>query len=292
MSKGALIYSFNDTYPIARKVSNILKCDSSLISSKSFPDGELLIRLHENPSNRDVFIISSMALNPEKRMIETYLAAGAARDHGARRVILLATYMPYLRQDKSFNNYESISAKHVMSMMVSIFDKVLVIDPHLHRINSLKEYSSKAGEISSNKIVADFLKKMKGDFTIIGPDEESDQWTKDIAKLLGKKVHVLIKNRSSSYNVKVSGDNFKLTENVVVIDDIISTGNTISESLKLIKKRGAKKITCIGIHGILAGDAAKKITKYARLITTNTIPSKYSKIDISPLLAEKIKEEI
>lgn len=291
MSKEVLIYGFDEDKELVSKVAKTLGVKHSIISVKTFPDGELLVSLLDNPNGKEVFIISSMANNPNTKILRTLLAANASRNNGAKKVVLIATYFPYLRQDKSFNNYESISAKEVMKLFCEKFDKVVVVDPHLHRINSLKEYSKNASEISSISVIVDYLKKLKDDFVIVGPDEESFQWCKTIAKPLGKEVHILIKNRKSSNSVRVSGENFSLKgKNAVIVDDIISTGHTLSESLKLIKSRGAKKIICIGIHGILAGNADKLIRKYATLTTTNTISTKYSKIDVSPLIVDIIKK--
>ena len=178
-----------------------------------------------------------------------------------------------------------------MNLFCDKFDKVVVIDPHLHRIDSLKEYSKNAFEVSSIGVITDYLRKFKDDFVMVGPDEESYQWAKKIASDLDKEVHILIKNRKDSNNVKVTGENFSLKgKNAVIVDDIISTGHTLCESLKLVKSKGVKSITCIGVHGILAGNAETLIKKYANLITTNTILSKYSKIDVSKLVADSIKE--
>ena len=291
MSKEVLICGFNNVRKTAIKVAKLTNSCYSDISCTRFPDGESLVRIAANPRGKKVFIISSMSREPDKRIIEALLAASIARDNGAKEVILMAAYFPYLRQDKSFNDYEAVSARHIVNLLASKFDRIIVIDPHLHRINSLKEYNNRAREISSVAAIAEHIKKnIKGSYVIVGPDEESSQWSRAVARKLRKEVHILIKNRKSSYNVKISGSNFRLHDNVILIDDIISTGRTITEALKLLRKRGAKKITCIGIHGLLIGNADKLISKYADLITTNTIPSKYSKIDVSPLIADVVKK--
>src|SRR3989344_42612 len=164
MSKEVLVFGFSDTISIAKNVSKLTNSRFSLIDVKTFPDGELLVRLNDNPRGKKVVIISSMVHNPDSKVIRTILAAGAARDNGAKEVVLIATYMPYLRQDKSFNNFEGVSAKEVMNIFCEKFDKVVVIDPHLHRIDSLKEYSKKASEVSSIGIITDYLKSFKDDF--------------------------------------------------------------------------------------------------------------------------------
>ena len=149
------ITSFLETKEIGKRVSTLLNSEFNEISVSYFPDEESLVKLNKNPKGKTLIIISSLAKNPDKKIIETILAAGAARDNGANKVILFATYLPYMRQDKIFNNYEGISATSMLRTLSQHFDKVFAIDPHLHRIKSLQEISKNCFEISSiNLIVA------------------------------------------------------------------------------------------------------------------------------------------
>ena len=100
-------------------------------------------------------------------------------------------------------------------------------------------------------------------------------------------VKILTKTRYSSE--KVSMKEKYLGDKVLIIDDIISTGHTILETIKMAKHQGAKKVVCIGIHGVFVHDSDKKIASQAELITTNTIPNKYAKIDVSPLIADELR---
>jgi ribose-phosphate pyrophosphokinase len=218
------------------------------------------------------------------------LAAGSAKDYGAKKVILVATYFPYMRQDKHFLKYDSLSSKHIIKLF-SEFDEIFLLDPHLHRIKSATALYWKAKSISANKLIASFIaEKFKKDFIIIGPDEESAQWSSEIAKMLGKKVVILKKVRKSPRYVKIKKEGLGAAKNVIIIDDIISTGRTLVETLKIAKEQGAKNLVCIGIHAILSEKADKKIRKYARLITSNSIPNKYARIDISPAISEALKK--
>ncbi len=280
----------NGQFPKRRNI--IKEIIHNEISVSYFPDEESLVKLNKNPRGKTLIIISSLAKNPDKKIIETILAAGAARDNGANKVILFATYLPYMRQDKIFNNYEGISAANILRTLSQHFDKVFAIDPHLHRIRSLQEIAKNCFEVSSINLIADYVKKnLKGDFELVGPDAESKQWDKNIALLLGKKSVILQKTRFSSENVSIKSKSIK-NKNILIIDDIISTGHTILETIKIAKKQKAKNITVIGIHGLLLHDIGRKIAKVANLITSNTIQNKYSKIDISSLIAETIKNNL
>ncbi len=283
-----LIANFPETQEIGVKVAKKLGAKHASIIVKDFPDGEFHVQLKKNPRHEVVVIISSITQDPDEKIIETILAGGIARDYKAKKVILVAAYLPYMRQDKHFTKYDSFSSKHILKLFGE-FDKVFVIEPHLHRINKLKKLYSKAEEIKVRDLIAEYIeKKIKGDFMIVGPDEESAQWSSAIASLLGKKVVILKKERYSATHVKIRKE--KLGKNIIIIDDIISTGKTIAETLKIAKEQGAEKIFCIGIHGLLVNEADKLIKKYATLVTTNTIKNKYAKIDISPAIVDTLKK--
>lgn len=290
MKKDVLIAAFPEVLDIGKKVARELGCHFTHIDAKNFPDSEFHLRIKSNPEHKTVVIINSITKDPDEKIIETILAGGAAKDYGAKKIILVATYLPYMRQDKHFEKYDSFSAKQILSLF-SIFDKIIAIDPHLHRIKNLHLFMKKAESISTDDLVADYIKNnFSGDYEIIGPDEESAQWSAKIAFKLDKKVFILHKTRLG--DKKIKQDIVKLDKNkdYIIIDDIISTGKTLVGALKMAKKQGANKLTCIGIHGMLVGKADKLISKHAKIITTNTIPNKYAKIDVSSIIANKLKK--
>src|SRR3989344_7853653 len=129
-----IVATFQETQELAKKVARSLKAKHSEIITKQFPDGESYIKLQVNPKNKTVIFIVSFAHEPNKKIIEAILAAQTARDYKAKRIILVATYLPYMRQDKRFNDYESLSAQTIIPLLAGYFDEIFAIDPHLHRI--------------------------------------------------------------------------------------------------------------------------------------------------------------
>lgn len=286
-----LILSFSDTKDLAFSVAKKIKAKYETINLKKFPDGEVNMNIKTNPKGKTVILISSMAISPNEKIIETILAGGILKDFKAKKIILVATYFPYFRQDTHFYKYDSFSSRYI-SKMFSLFDKIITIDPHLHRIKNMKKWGNNFAHITANELVANYIKaKFKKNFTVLGPDGESSQWDKPIAKILGKQVIVLKKHRYNSKKIKVHEEKKqKIEENVVLVDDIISTGKTLVGAIDLAKKRGGKNFFCVAIHGPLTKEAAELIKKKAKLITTNTIPTKYSKIDVSQIIVEKLKK--
>lgn len=282
-----IIYSFSESKILAKKVATQLNSEFSELEAEQFPDGESYIRLTKNPKGKDVIFIISFAHEPNKRIIETLLAASAARDLKAKKIILIATYLPYMRQDFRFHDGEAISARMIIPAISMLFDKVYAVDPHLHRIKDLESLAPNAHVLTTRRLLAEYAAKNFRDYKIVGPDEESSQWDSLIAKALHRESTILKKQRLSSYKVKIQSK--ALGKKVLIIDDIISTGRTILETISTAKKHGAEKIAVIGIHGIFANNCDKIISKQAELITTNTIQNKYAKIDISPIISELLE---
>lgn len=279
---------------IGYKIAKRLKCTYTELLVNKFPDDELLVRFNADLSGKTIVLVQSFYGSISDCIMEVILASATARDLGAKRIILAAPYFPYMRQDKRFHKGESVSQSIIAKLFDKYFDSVYIIDPHLHRKNSLaKIFKIKAEKLTANQLIADYIKKHIKNPVIIGPDEESYKWARSVAELLGVESAILNKKRYSSFNVKVSINkkiDFK-GKNAVIVDDIVSTGHTILETVKILRKLGAKNIYCICVHGIFVNDALKKLRKNKiSVISTNTIPSKVAKIDVSRVIVKALKE--
>ena len=274
---------------IAKKLGNR---HSDLIVDK-FPDDELYIRFNSELKNKNVVLVQSFYKNIADCIVEVIFAAKTAHELGAKNVILVAPYFPYLRQDKRFHKGEAVSQRIIANLIDKYFDAVYVMDPHLHREAKLKHiFKIKAKKLTANNLIADYINKHIKNPVIIGPDEESYKWARNVAEILGIDPIILIKKRYSSYNVRVKlNKRIDLSKkNAVIIDDIISTGHTILETAKILKRLGAGNIFCICVHGIFVNGALTKLKKAGiKVISTNTIPSEVAKIDVSGVIGEGLK---
>jgi len=270
-----------------KKISKVVGGSSSKLEVVKFPDGELNIRFLRDLKGKEVFLVQSFYPNCNERIVEVLLAGYTAKDLGARKVKLIAPYYPYLRQDKRFRKGESISV-FVMDKLVRVFDEVIVLDPHLHRIKNIKKVIKNGKKLTAVGVIADYIKKTKiKNPYFIGPDMESMQWVKRVADELKAPYSVLKKTRYSSRHVKVKMDIFNLNKNnVIIVDDIISSGHTILEAIKKVKKCNPKRVYVIGIHGLFCEDSLSKIRKDATVLSTNTVDNLVGKIDISSVFKE------
>lgn len=276
---------------LAKKISKKLKKPYSELFVSKFPDNELYVRFKTNVKNKTVVLVQSL-FEPNEKIIEILFAAYTAKDLGAKKLVLVAPYLAYMRQDKRFHPSGCISSE-VIAKLFRVFDELITIDPHLHRHHSLRKlFKIKSKKLSANSLIADYIKKHFKNSIILGPDEESYQWAKKVAEKIKSHAIVLKKRRYTSRKVriKIKGMNLK-GKNIVVVDDIISTGHTMMETVKEAKHLGAKKIECVCVHGIFAENAYEKLKKLGvkRIVSTNTIPNKAAKIDVSGLIADSLK---
>lgn len=277
---------------LAKDIAKNLKVQYSELNVKHFPDGELYVKFDTELKNQEVVFIQTLHPSNEA-LIEILLAGYTAKDLGAKKITLVAPYLAYIRQDKRFNPGESVSSK-IIGKLLDVFDKVITVDPHLHRFKSLNEvFHTQTIKLSANKLIEDYIKIKYKNPLIIGPDEESYQWAREIATQIGAQAAILKKKRFSPKKVEIiikSPIDLK-GQNVVIIDDIISTGETILETINKIKQQKPKSINIVAIHGIFAyKEVYEKIKKNTQSITTtNTIENKHSKIDVSKLIANSLK---
>jgi len=285
-----IIIGGSNAQDLAKRVARKKKAAYANLVVRKFPDGELYIRLPANLKGQEVVICNTMHPNPDDALIEMFLSWHTAKEMGAKRVSLVVPYMGYLRQDKRFHEGESLS-NHLVASLLSP-DFFLTLDPHLHRIHSLREiFKTRAKHITANDLLGDYIKKNLPGSIIVGPDEESYQWARHIASRIGHEVIILKKKRYSSRKVKivVKASILIRGRTIVLVDDIVSSGHTMFEPIKQLKRMGVAKIYCVCVHGIFAENALRKLRALgAHVIATNSVRSPVAKIDVSGLIAESL----
>ncbi len=288
-----LIISCSNGKHLGQLIAKKLNAKHSFLIADKFPDDELRVRFNDNLKNKSVFLVQSFYKNISDCIVEVILAAKTARELGAGKIALVAPYFPYLRQDKRFHPGEAVSQGIIAGLIDKYFDAVYVMDPHLHRENKLENvFKIKSKKLTANNLIVDYIRKNIPNPIIIGPDEESYKWARNVADMLGVESRILKKKRYSSYHVKVKL-NKKINlnnKNAVIVDDIVSTGHTILETAKILRNLGAKNIYCICVHGIFVNETFSKLKKAKiKIISTNTIPNKAARIDVSGVIGDSLK---
>jgi ribose-phosphate pyrophosphokinase len=149
---------------LAKSVANALGEPYSELNTRLFPDGELNVKLPKDVKGKDIILVQSFYGAISDALIEVIFAASTAAELGARSITLLAPYFPYHRQDKRFHAGEAVSIDVIGPLMDRYLDRIVIMDPHLHRRSSLKEiFSIKATNLTANDAIADFIQKnLKG----------------------------------------------------------------------------------------------------------------------------------
>ncbi|MBI2662690.1 ribose-phosphate diphosphokinase [Candidatus Woesearchaeota archaeon] len=295
-----IITSCGNSEYIARGLAKKLKAKYSPLTIAAFPDGDLYLRFNASLQGKKVVIVQSFYPHPDMSLFDVVFASKTARELGAKKIILVAPYLAYMRQDKRFHPGECVSSMVMAGLLNDYVDKIITIDPHLHRYKSLKNiFKISAVRLTANGLLGEYIKKkyqpLRNNLVVIGPDWESYQWAEDIAQIVGVPATVLEKTRLSSWEVhsKMVHPIPIKGKDVVIVDDIISTGRTIAEAARQAKSMGAKSIRTVGVHGIFVEDAIEKMKKagVVDIVSTNCIDKENSKIDVTPLLVEELKKE-
>ncbi len=291
-----IVTSCGNSEKLARRLARALNATYSPLTISAFPDGDIYLKYNTPLSGKTIVIVQSFHPDPTRSLFNVIFAAETAQDLGAKKVVLVAPYLAYLRQDKRFHPGEAISSRIMAKHLNACLDTIITIDPHLHRYHSLREiFTIPNKTLTADPLIAQYLQRHLKNVVIIGPDGESYQWAETIAKQIGVAATVLIKTRLSSRNVKskiihplpIKG------RNVAIIDDIISTGHTIAEAAKKAKAMGACSVTAIGVHGLLVEDAISQMKKAGvdKVVTTNCIEHGTNKIDVLPLLVKELRRK-
>ncbi len=282
---------------LARKVARAAGLSVVPVESKVFPDGERYVRVLGDVSGQRVALVQSMYRRPDEYLFEFILLARTLKDLGASEVIGVVPYFPYARQDARFNPGEAVSLE-VVSRLVEFsgVDKLVTVDMHLHRYSSVEEvFRVPAVNVSAMPLLAEYASRAYNlsELVVIGPDEESRQWAEKAAAAIGCECDVLEKRRVSAEAVEMVPREVSVGgRDVLIVDDIISTGGTMAEAVKMVLRQGARRVVCACTHAILAGNALERVFQAGAydLIATDTVPSPVSVVSVAELLARTLAE--
>jgi ribose-phosphate pyrophosphokinase len=287
-----MILAFPDYLSQAQRLAARLDVPLAEVALHHFPDRESLVRL---PPSLPEHVIVCRSLNqPNDKLIELMLCAVTARELGTKRVTLVAPYLSYMRQDIANQPGEAVSQRIVGKLLAELFDDVLTVDPHLHRISSLTQAIPIKNAISltaANEIGA-FLKQQFKHGILLGPDSESRQWVAAIAENIGFDYAIAQKIRLGDKQVDMTlMDRDYRDKPVIIIDDMASTGRTIAKAAGLLQAAGNNDIHAVITHALFCGDAYDHILNAGvkNIWSTDSIEHPSACIKLDALLADALK---
>jgi ribose-phosphate pyrophosphokinase len=261
-----------------------------------FPDGET--HVVAPAVDGTAIYVQTMHPYPNEMLIEMEFTVDLLKELGASRVIAVIPYLAYTRQDTRHVEGEAIAVKSMLRMLEAAgVGDILSVDMHLHRLG-LEELSGMTSVRLHEVSAVDSLAKEAGRFlkrpVVVGPDSESERWAKRAAELLGSHYDVLEKHRISPKEIEIRPKTVDVKgQDVLIIDDIVSTGDTIKKVIESLRAKGANKIAAAFTHGVLSGeDAAAGLYRAGAdyLVSANTINNEFSRVDVGPVIAQKLKE--
>jgi ribose-phosphate pyrophosphokinase len=279
---------------MAASLEASLDAELGVLAQRSFPDGETHLQVRTPVSGRDVVLLATLS-RPNEKCLPLLFAADVLRDLGARRVLLAAPYLGYLRQDRRFQDGEAVTSVTFARVLSRHFSGLVTVDPHLHRYSSLDEiYSIPSRVITAAPLLADWVRAHVPDAVIVGPDSESEQWVSKVAATSDRPFVVLEKIRKGDRDVEIripGLERFK-TCTPVIVDDIISTARTLIKTVGLLRDAGMRAPVCLGVHAIFAEGAFEDLKRSgpSAVVTCNTVPHSTNGIDVTLPVAAALRE--
>ena len=277
---------------VAKQIADAVNATLLEVECRRFPDGESYVRLGDSCDNSRVIIVTNLH-QPDDKMLQLYFLCETLRELGADRIELIAPYLPYMRQDIRFKSGEGITSRYFAKWVSQFVDRLITVDPHLHRYNSLNEiYSIDTELIHSSDTISQWISENIENPILIGPDSESEQWVSAVADKTGCPFLVLEKIRRGDRDVEVSVPDAERYQECtpVLVDDIISTGRTMLQTAVHLKNAGMKKPLCIGVHAVCSDLDYQTLKEgyVEAVVSCNTIPHESNGIDIVQALIDRL----
>ena len=292
-SPPACLLHFPEDVEVATRAARAADLTPLAIERHRFPDGELRLRLPEQLPAR--VVVWRSLHDPNEKLVELLLTARTARTLGACHLTLVAPYLAYMRQDIAFRPGEVVSQRIVGRFLAELFDAVITVDPHLHRVATLEEAIPvpDAVVLSGAPVLADWVHQRRPQAMLIGPDEESLQWVAQAAARHGWDHGVCHKLRRGDRDVVVQLPDLSVQGRAVVLmDDVASSGHTLAQAAQALLAAGAASVDVAVTHALFAEGALAlvKAAGVGEIWSTDCIPHASNAVSVVPALVQALRE--
>jgi len=278
---------------LARRLSSKLKANFVKSEIKVFPDGESKITLNGNLSTKKSIVVQSMYPPVDTNLVQVLSLISKAKEVSSE-VIAVIPYMGYARQDREFLPGEIVTMKVLGKLFKGAgASKIITVD--IHSMIGFKHFTIKTKNVSAIPDLVKYFKKLSlKNPLVVSPDQGGKERAKEFAKEFNSDYIALEKKRdrkTGKVEIKTKHIDEVSGRDLILVDDMISTGGSIIKATQFLKKQKCKRVYVACTHALLMNDAEKKIKKsgVTRIISANTIPSKASIVDISNTIVKAIK---
>lgn len=260
--------------------------ESSNVKTKIFPDKEYYVQLEDSVDGKDCYLVHTTY--PNKRLIQLFFIQDALIENGASSVNVIVPYYGYARQDQKFEEGEAISARAIAERIEIQSDSFYSVDLHSEKIVDFFDIPAK--NLTAMGLLAHHTERFEPDL-FISPDEGGVNRVRKAAEEVDMDWDYLEKTRIDGETVEIKPKNMEVEgKRVVILDDIISTGGTMTEAAKQLREQGAEKVYAGCTHGLFAEDALDRLDDVCdRVFCTDTIEGEKSEVTIAPILEDIIK---
>ncbi len=283
---------------LAKKVCEYLSLPLGRLQFSRFPDGEIDLKLLEDVRGADVYVIQPTCPPVNEHLMEMLILIDCLRRASAERITAVIPYFGYARQDRKAEGRVPISAKLVANLITtSGAHRALSVDLHAAQLQGF--FDIPMDHLYAAPVLVDYFRRLElKDLTIVSPDVGGIKMARAYAKRLNAGLAIVDKRRSGPSETEVMHVIGEVGgRNLILVDDMISTGTSISEAAKACRKEGAKDIYICGTHAVLSGRAVEKLSKapVKEVVVTDTIPTAGKEfptlrvLSIANLLGEAIR---
>ncbi len=291
MSKISVI-SGKSSEELAKKLSKKLKANLVRSEVRVFPDGESKITLKGNVSKRKSIVVQSIYPPVDTNLVQALSLISKAKETSSE-VIAVIPYMGYARQDREFLPGEIITMKVLAKLFKGVgASKIIAVD--IHSAIGFKHFTIKSKNVTAIPDLVKYFKKLSlKNALVVSPDQGGKNRAKEFAKEFESKYIALEKKRdkkTGKVQIKTKNSDTVVGRDLILVDDMISTGGSIIKATQFLKKQKCKRVYVACTHALLMNGAEKKIRKagVTSIVSTNTIPGKTSVADVSNTIAKAI----
>ena len=282
---------------LAKNISKLLGAPLVSTRTKRFPDGEFYFKFEEEISGEDLLVVQSLYPPQDQHIMELFLILHTARDLGAKSIRVFVPYLAYSRQDRRYLEGECLSSGMITEILETLGTNALyTVDVHNRRV--LERYRIPTYNLTASRELAKYFaaKGLKNPIVISPDDEEiAIERAKCAAETINADYDFLEKKRDRYTGEIVTYEKRMNVEgrDAIIIDDIISTGKTAANAVRILKKQGARRVFVGASHALLLGDAVKILNEAhaEEIVGTDSVINDYAKVSVAPIIVEALKKQ-
>lgn len=277
---------------LSKKIAENLNTKIVPVNLKNFPDGEYCLSFNGELKDEEAIVVQSTGPPQDANILQLLMMIDTAKDLGAKNVTAVVPYMAFARQDKRFLPGEAVSVATIVKLIEACgADRFLTVN--IHSKDILKRFTILSENLSAITLLAEDFKNrgLDGAFSL-SPDKGAIGLAEEANQILGGGYGWLSKERdrfTGEIQMEQKSFNVKGRE-VIVFDDIISTGGTIVKAVKILKAQGVRRVYAACVHPLLIGEAKKKILESGaeEIVGTDSVPSSVRTVSLAPVIAETL----